>query len=118
MEESISVWESEGGALSGKALGRMTGSEDQIEWAERIRAQVNGEFDRVAKALHRAASKQSAQDRLNTYEMMLILEEKRAQVLSNERAGYFIHDWQELSDQVRKMIMADARYKAIKERTP
>jgi hypothetical protein len=115
MEDSILVWESEGGSLSEARSQRMTGSVDQIEWAERIRAQVNGEFDRVAKALQVAALKQSDQDRLNTYEIMLILEEKRGEVLSNGRAGYFIHDWQELRDQVRKMIMNDPRYKAIKE---
>jgi hypothetical protein len=45
-----------------------------------------------------AALKQSDQDRLNTYEIMLILEEKRGEVLSNGRVGYFIHDWQELRD--------------------
>jgi hypothetical protein len=50
-EDNISVWEGEGGSLS-QAVGRgLTGSVDQIEWAERIRAQVNGEFDRVSKAL-------------------------------------------------------------------
>ena len=116
MEDSILVWEGEGGSLSEALSRRMTGSVDQIEWAERIRAQVDGEFDRVAKALQAAALKQSDQDRLNTYEIMLILEEKRGEVLSNGRAGYFIHDWQELRDRVRKMIMKDARYKAIKER--
>ena len=116
MEDSILVWESEGGSLSEALSQTMTGSADQVEWAEQIRAQVNGEFDRVAKALQAAALKQSDQDRLNTYEIMLILEEKRGEVLSNGRAGYFIHDWQELRDQVRKMIMKDARYKAIKER--
>ena len=117
MEDSISVWEGEGGSLSNPRSHRMTGSVDQIEWAERIRAQVNGEFDRVLNALQVAALKQSEQDRLDTYAMMLILEEKRGETLSNERAGYFIHDWQELRDQVRKLIMNDARYKAIKERT-
>ena len=116
MENSISVWEGEGGSRSNPLSHRTTGSVDQIEWAERIRAQVNGEFDRVSKALQTAALKQSDQDRLDTYVMMLILEEKRGDVLSNERAGYFIHDWQELRDQVRKMIMNDARYKAIKDR--
>jgi len=115
MEDSISVWEGEGGSLSDSFRQRMTGSVDQIEWAERIRVQVNGEFDRVAKALQAAALRQSDQDRLNTHEMIRILEEKRREVLSNERAGYFIHDWQELRDQVRKMVMNDARYKAIKE---
>ena len=116
MEDSISVWEGEGGSLSNPLSHRMTGSVDQIEWAERIRAQVNGEFDRVLNALQVAALKQSDQDRLDTYAMMLILEEKRGETLSNERAGYFIHDWQELRDQVRKLLMKDARYKAIKER--
>ena len=116
MEESILVWEGEGGSLSEALSQRMTGSVDQIEWAERIRTQVNGEFDRVLNALQVAALKQSEQDRLDTYAMMLILEEKRGETLSNERAGYFIHDWQELRDQVRKLIMNDARYRAIKER--
>jgi hypothetical protein len=68
MEDSISVWEGEGGSLNDALRPRMTGSVDQIEWAERIRVQVNGEFDRVAKALQAAALKQSDQDRLNTYE--------------------------------------------------
>ena len=34
-------------------------------------------------------------------------------VMANQRAGYFIHDWQDLRDQVRKMIMNDARYKVL-----
>jgi chaperonin GroES len=29
-------------------------------------------------------------------------------------AGYFIHDWQEISDQVRQMIFHDVRYQRIK----
>jgi len=35
--------------------------------------------------------------------------------MANESAGYFIHDWQELRDQVRRLILADDRYKAIKK---
>lgn len=31
-------------------------------------------------------------------------------------AGYFIHDWQEITDQVRRMIFRDVRYTAIRER--
>ena len=34
-------------------------------------------------------------------------------VMANQRAGYFIHDWQELRDEVRKMSMNDARYKVL-----
>ena len=46
--------------------------------------------------------------------VIAILEEKRAEVMSREQAGYFIHDWQEISDQVRQMILHDDRYQAIK----
>ena len=112
MEENISVWEGEGGSLNEAFTQDLTGSVNQIEWAERIRSQVDGEFDRVAKALKAAALRQS--DQFKTHAMLLILEDKRAEVMANHRAGYFIHDWQELRDQVRKMIMNDARYKAIK----
>ena len=34
--------------------------------------------------------------------------------MAREQAGYFIHDWQEISDQVRQMIFQDPRYQAIK----
>jgi len=48
--------------------------------------------------------------------MISILEEKRAEVMAREDAGYFIHDWQELRSQVRELIVGDSRYKAIKFR--
>jgi hypothetical protein len=115
MEDNISVWEDEGGSLNEGLSRGLTGSVDQIEWAERIRTQVDGEFDRVSRALQAVALKQPEKGRLATFAIMLILEEKRGEVLANERAGYFIHDWQELRDQVRKLIMNDPRYKAIKE---
>jgi hypothetical protein len=94
----------------------LTGTANQIEWAERIRTQVDAEFDRVSGLLGTAARKQSAQKRSDTRIMMAILAEKRAAVMANREAGYFIHDWQELRDQVRKLIMDDARYKAMKGR--
>ena len=59
MEENISVWEGEGGSLNEGFTQDLTGSVNQIEWAERIRAQVNGEFDRVAKALEAATHSES-----------------------------------------------------------
>ena len=34
--------------------------------------------------------------------------------MSRTEAGYFIHDWQEIRDQVRQMIFHDPRYQAIK----
>src|SRR5258707_745881 len=37
----------------------MTGTVNQIEWAEQIRARMGAEFDRVAKALESAAGSQT-----------------------------------------------------------
>ena len=38
--------------------------------------------------------------------------------MANDRAGYFIHDWQELRGQVREMITEDPRYGTIKASKP
>jgi hypothetical protein len=92
----------------------LNGTAHEIEWALRIRAQVNAEFDRVARVLERTATQRSGQKRLDTYGMIAIVEEKRTEVMSKQDAGYFIRDWQELHDQVRKMMIKDARYQAIK----
>jgi len=46
--------------------------------------------------------------------MIAIPEDKRAEVIGHEEAGYFIHDWQGMRDQVRQIIMKDNRNKAIK----
>jgi hypothetical protein len=88
---------------------RLTGTPAQIEWAERIRPLVDTEFDRVANALKGAASP-------DTDAVIAILEEKRHEVMARDQAGYFIHDWQELNDQVRQMIGQDARFQAIQAR--
>jgi hypothetical protein len=114
MKERISVWEGEGGSLNETPEKALTGTVNQIERAKQIRRQVNAEFDRVVKALEAAATKQSGQDRMDTQAIIAIVEEKRTQVMEHQEAGYFIHDWQELRDQVRQMIMKDDRYKAIK----
>lgn len=117
----IEAWEDEGGATphplnAGPVL--MTGTESQVEWSERIRLRVNNEFDRVAAAFQAVADKQDDRQRTDTEAIIAILEDKRAEVMRSERAGYFIHDWQEIGDQVRQMIFADARYQAIKSRRP
>jgi hypothetical protein len=114
MEERIAVWEGEGGSLNETSEKALTGTVNQIEWAKQIRTQVNAEFDRVIAALKAVAAKQSGQDRMDTRAIIAIVEEKRTEVVEHQEAGYFIHDWQELRDQVRQMIMKDDRYKAIK----
>jgi len=114
MKERISVWEGEGGSLNETSEKALTGTVNQIEWAKQIRTHVNAEFDRVITALQAAAARQSGQDRMDTQAIIAIVEEKRTEVLEHQEAGYFIHDWQELRDQVRQMVMKDDRYKAIK----
>jgi hypothetical protein len=92
----------------------LLGTVNQIEWAEAIRARVNDEFDRVATSFESIALRQNAAKRSNTQAIIAILEDKRAEVLSRQQAGYFIREWQEISDQVRQMIGNDSRYQAIK----
>lgn len=119
IQEALESWEDEGGAARGipvAAKHEMTGTINQVEWAEQIKTQVNAEFDRVAKALELAASKRAGQDREDIQLLIAILEDKRAEVMANDRAGYFIHDWQELRGQVRELIAQDPRYLTIKAR--
>lgn len=115
MEDNISTWESEGGSFNDRPGRRTSGSVDQIKRAERTRAQVNSEFDRLSKALQAVALNQSERERLATFAIMLILEEKRGEVLANERAGYLIHDWRDLRDKVWKLILNDPQFKTFRE---
>jgi hypothetical protein len=92
----------------------LTGTASQIEWAEQIRMNVAREFDRVANAFRTVAGTQTEQTRAETQALIAILEEKRAETMGHERAGYFIRDWQELNSQVRELIASDSRYQAIK----
>ena len=92
----------------------LTGTPNQIEWAEQIKPQVNAEFDRVSNAFRHLAGRQTAAKQLDTLAVIAILEEKRIEVMANSEAGYFILHWQELSDQVRLMIARDPRYQEIK----
>jgi hypothetical protein len=115
----IEAWEDEGGAaaLAPKANETtLSGTASQVVWAERIKVQVNADFDRVAASFRAVASKQGDK-RADTDAIIAILEEKRTQVMSRQEAGYFIHDWQEITDQVRQMIFHDSRYQAIRDRT-
>ena len=116
MNNGLEGWEDEGGATRNTPDARqsMTGTINQVGWAEQIKTQVNAEFDRVANALGSVASKRAECDRGEIQAMIAILEDKRAEVMASNRAGYFIHDWQELRGQVREMIARDPRYQAIK----
>jgi hypothetical protein len=92
--------------------GALTGTANQVEWAERIKRQMNNEFDRVAAAFRTVASKQANAKLAATEVVLAILEEKRAETMSHRQAGYFIREWQEIGDQVRQSIFHNARYQA------
>jgi hypothetical protein len=125
----LGEWDSEGGATirldafahltppgfgpSIAAKTMLVGTPYEIEWAEQIKNRVNKEFDRVGMIMKSVAAKQLSLDQTDTVKLIAILEEKRHEVMANDRAGYFIHDWQELSDQVRQMIVKDPRYTNI-----
>ena len=127
---AISAWEGEGGApkatppAGSPAPARaeapvlvepvLVGTEAQIEWAARIRDQVNADFDRVAASFRVVAGRQIRAKRAETESILAILEDKRAAVMASTSAGYFIHEWQETGDRVRKLIFRDPRYQAIK----
>ena len=114
---NIEAWEGEGGAgpgPPGSGAAAMSGTANQVEWAERIKLRVNEEFDRVSASFRAVADRQKDRRRADTEAIIAILEDKRTEVMRREQAGYFIHDWQEIGDQVRQMIFQDARYQAIK----
>lgn len=94
----------------------MTGTPNQIQMADQIRPLVEAEFARVALAFQTVALTQQGETRAETMGILEILARKRAEVLANDRAGYFITTWRELSDQVRQLIFADPAYKAIQFR--
>lgn len=114
MAAEITRWEGEGGSLA-RELADLTGSEAQIEWAVRLRRGVEAEFERVAAALRLVAAKQSPLRSAATVQMLQILEAKRVEVLSHERAGYFIKEWQEPSGHPRRLLLEDPRYEALRQ---
>lgn len=117
LNNDIAAWESEGGAARGLLdVGAlpMTGTASQVEWAERIRRQVDLEFDRVAASFQAVAERQTGSKQADTEDIIGILEDKRIEVMNRQQAGYFIQGWQEITDQVRQMVIQDARYQVIK----
>ena len=113
MEDPIGAWESEGGSAARMRPGHMIGTPNQIAWAIQIRSQVEEEFDRVRGVLEYAA-KRSPENVTDIQAIIQILEDKRVEVLENDQAGYFIHDWQHPGNLVARLIIRDPRYEAIK----
>jgi hypothetical protein len=112
MSTAISTWEDEGGASPPSST--LKGTAAQVEWAERIQRGVGAEFDRVAAAFRSVALKQDSAKRVDTEAILAVLAEKRVEVMSIDSAGAFIHDWQDIGDQVRKLISGDPRFQTIR----
>jgi hypothetical protein len=91
----------------------MIGTLSQIAWAVQIQSQVEAEFDRVRKVLEYVMTKQSSMDVIDIESIIRILDDKRTEVMENQQAEYFIHEWQNLR-KVSRMIVEDPRYQAIK----
>ena len=116
MEDPISAWEGEGGSSSSMHAGHMIGTPNQIAWAIQIKSQLEAEFDRVPEVLEHAAARRSPENVTDIQAIIRILEDKRAEVMENEQAGYFIHDWQDPKDLVSRLVIRDPRYEEIKAR--
>ena len=100
LSHALEAWEAEGGAVlssTGGSLVSLNGTANQVEWAARIRERVIADFDRVAKSLHTVAGRQAADKRAGTEAIIDILEDRRAAVMRQEHAGYFIREWQEMA---------------------
>jgi hypothetical protein len=95
------------------AVPLLTGTANQIELAEQIRARAGEEFDRVVQALGVASSRQSDSERAATHAVIAIIRKKRAAITAQDRAGYFIQEWQNLDGRVRQLLSMDAEYLKI-----
>src|ERR1041385_1840854 len=86
-ENGIEAWEGEGRAapspLGARAIS-MSGTANQVEWAERIKRQVNDEFDRVARSFRSVAGKQSDAARADTEAIIAFSKENAAPVCGEE----------------------------------
>ena len=116
MEGPIAAWDGEGGSASRRPTGHMIGTPIQIAWAIQIKSQVEAEFDRVREVLEHAAARRSPENVTDIQAIIRILEDKRAEVMENEQAGYFIHDWHDPKDLVSRLVIGDPRYGEIKAR--
>ena len=76
MEDATAASRGEGCAVA-PPENQWIGTVNQVAWAEQIKANVNAEFDRVAKALESRAGGQSEQHRSDIRAVIAILEEKR-----------------------------------------
>jgi hypothetical protein len=74
-----------------------------VKWPERIELHMNARFD-LRDAFESIGREQDAEDRINTRAVLVVSEDKRGGITEDE-AGYLIHEWQALRDQARRMVI-------------
>jgi hypothetical protein len=83
-------------------LHRDAGTKLQVKWPERIELLMNARFD--LRNARESVATEDAEDRINTQALLVLSEDKRRHVTEDE-AGYLIHEWQGLRNQARRMII-------------
>jgi hypothetical protein len=115
--EEIQSWEGEGGATLPEPpkapVDETVGNPSEIEQAKQIKRRVHAEFDRVAGVIRSRTQDRSEHSKVVTEVLIAILESKRWEITRREDASYFIHNWQEIGDQVWCMILSDERYRIV-----
>jgi hypothetical protein len=96
-------------------LALLEGTAGQVAWAHEIRHRVNAEFDRVRASIEAGSNKFRALDRNETANLLALLEEHRATVLADDRAEYFIAQWQNPPDRLMRVLNGDERWKTIND---
>ncbi len=88
MARDIEAWEDEGGAAPappGVSATPMSGTASHVEWAQRIKRQVNPKFDRGG-VIPIDCGRQGGDKRTDPEAVIAILEDKRTEVMSREQA--------------------------------
>lgn len=110
VRRDIQAWESDGGAM-GCTRSEAPVMANEAAWAQQIKARVCADFDRVVNALKSAAETLTGDRQIDALMVISILEEIRAEVMAKDQPGYFIVEWQDASDQVRRIVANDRSYK-------
>lgn len=114
MEDDVQAWEAEGGAVVqlGADIAEWLVTDRNAAAALQIKARVRAEFDRVVNALKSAADAQNGDKQIDARMVIFMLEQICAEVLSKDEAGYFIVEWQDASDHVRRIVTKDREARA------
>jgi hypothetical protein len=102
------------GVMSGLIMGPSCGQKKESS-AERAGKEIDKMVGKAGQQIEKAGEKiEDEQMQMETLSVIAIPGKKWAEVMAKDLAGYSVHEWQELRNQVRRMIVHDFRYQAIK----